>query len=376
MPDQYEGAELVGQSGRTYLTVSPLGQPNVWTAVAKDDYSNIFVIKSPSESDNPDSSWPLFVHEMIMHELFKDSLHIRGQIDRIPPGEGTDTPPMLVLELLETTVWKARTERPFSREEIVAVLQATLLALEQIHAQGLVYGDLKMENIMLSGFDADNISDGSNFVVKLADLGTVIPPSRGTCQPLVYRAPEVYFKEEITPAADIWALGLIYTHLLEAQGNLSKAGLYDEFIGEEGDMSILEHHIRSALASDYDLHHHPYYEGCPLPERRESHPKGGHWDALRIRGLEELDVAFIRSVMKADPSKRPSAKMILDSQWIKSGLLARQFKDMGLDGVSDNSLSHFHLPDLRFEPFAFDTIFAPDSSPDRGDHLSADSVDT
>ncbi|CAK4025394.1 hypothetical protein TI39_contig5956g00003 [Lecanosticta acicola] len=270
-----------------------------------------------------------------MHELFRDSTHIRKQVDRIPPNQGAESPPMIVLEILETTVWKARMERPFSRQEIVAIIKGTLLALQDIHAQGLVYGDLKMENIMLNGFDADEVSDGGGFVVKLGDLGTVMPPASGICQPVVYRAPEVFFKQEITPAADLWALGLIYTHLLEAQSNFGKTGLYDELLASSDDASKLEEKVRSALANDYDLQHHPYYKDAALPQRDDSHPKGSHWAALRSRGLEELDVAFLQQVMKADPTTRPSARMILRSQWIEGGLLARQFKPMGSEESED-----------------------------------------
>ncbi|EGP86792.1 uncharacterized protein MYCGRDRAFT_44256, partial [Zymoseptoria tritici IPO323] len=132
-----EGAEFISEAGKTYLAVSSLGQSNVWTAVEKDDMSNIVVLKAPSDNDIP-GQWPRFQHEMIMHELFKNSKNIRRQVDRIPPTpEGS--PPILVLEITETTLWGARTKRPFSRGEIVATMKGILLSLQEVHEHGLVY---------------------------------------------------------------------------------------------------------------------------------------------------------------------------------------------------------------------------------------------
>lgn len=336
-----EGAELTSESGKKYLVVESLGQANVWTGVehaASGDVntSNVVVLKAPSEDDGSET-WPRFVHEMIMHELFRESRHIRRQIDRIPPVKEKGSPPVLVLEIFQTTLWQARARRPLARLEIVAIMKGILEALKDVHANGLVYSDLKMENVMVNGFDSQTESDGSCLNVKLGDLGTVMYPATGTAQPIAYRAPEVFFKDEISPAADIWAVGLIYSHLLEAQNNFSQTGLYDDLYFGSGLMDERVQALRHAIANDYDLRNVPYYKDCTLPYRDAEHAHGNHWEKLRKRGMEELDVAFLQRILKANPKERPSAKAILASQWFAGGLLAREFSQVETDGAGDES---------------------------------------
>ncbi|KAI7384006.1 kinase-like protein [Hortaea werneckii] len=314
MPSITEGGEYTGESGKVYLAVGTLGQSNVWTAVQKDDHSNIVVLKAPSDDDT-DSSWPRFQHEMIMHELFKDCRYIRRQLDRVAPLEGQH-PPLLVLEITETTLWQARTKRPFSKDEIRSVARSMLQGLKEVHDKGLVYVDIKMQNIMLNGFNTSEQGDGSKIVAKLGDLGIVMEPIRATAQPVVYRAPEVFFKGELAQAADIWAFGLVVSHLLEAQRRFSFTGMYDDLHNGSGSMFEREQAMRSAIANDYDISQEQYYKDCALPINNSDHKPGQHWGELRSRGLDEDDVEFLKWVMAVDPRKRPTAATILGSKWL------------------------------------------------------------
>ncbi|GAB1732452.1 hypothetical protein NU195Hw_g9473t1 [Hortaea werneckii] len=314
MPSITEGGEYTGESGKVYLAVGPLGQANVWTAVQKDDHSNIVVLKAPSDDDT-DSSWPRFQHEMIMHELFKDCRYIRRQLDRVAPQKGRH-PPLLVLEITETTLWQARTKRPFSKDEVRSVAQSMLQGLKEVHDKGLVYVDIKMQNIMLNGFNTSEQGDGSKIVAKLGDLGIVMEPIRATAQPVVYRAPEVFFKGELAQAADIWAFGLVVSHLLEAQRRFSFTGMYDDLQNGSGSMFEREQAMRSAIANDYDISQEEYYKDCALPINNSNHKPGQHWDELRSRGLDEDDVEFLKWVMAVDPRKRPTATAVLGSKWL------------------------------------------------------------
>ncbi|TKA21838.1 hypothetical protein B0A50_08507 [Salinomyces thailandicus] len=314
MPAITEGGAYTGESGKTYLAVGPLGQANVWTAVQNDEHGNIVVLKAPS-TDDTGTSWPQFQHEMIMHELFKDCSYIRRQVDRVAPSE--NSPPLIVLEIFETTLWQARTKRPFSKDEVRSVARSILHGLQEVHDKGMVYVDIKMQNIMINGFDTSKDGDGSRLEAKLGDLGIVMEPMRGaTTQPIVYRAPEVFFKGELTPAADIWAFGLVVSHLLEAKQRFANTGLYDDLHVGKGSLFEREQAMRSAIANDYDIDGEEYYKDCALPVRNPSHDPGQHWDQLRKRGLSEEEVSFLQWVMKVDPRERPSAKVILQSKWL------------------------------------------------------------
>lgn len=313
-----EGAEYTGETGKTYLAVAPLGQSNVWTAVENNtspsEDPHVVVIKEPG-TDDTRPGWPNFQNEMVMHELLKDSPAIRQQVDRIPPTEGGN-PPMLVLEITETTLWSARTKRPFTLSELKSVTKDALVGLRDVHDKGLVYADLKMENIMVDGFDVHKPSDPEQLTATLGDLGILMEPANGKVQPIVYRAPEVYFKGDITPKADIWGWGLIYCHLLEARSRFSKTGLYDDLNTGNGTMFEREEAVRSAVSNDYKLQNNISYSGFPLPQNDSRKGKGDQWELLRGRGLEDGEVDFLRWVLRADPRKRPSAEQILQSGWL------------------------------------------------------------
>lgn len=308
-----EGSELIGESGKKYLVVQSLGQSNVWVAVDSSDMSNIVVIKEPG-ADDP-KPWANFQNELVMHELFKESDGIRKQVDRIQPTRDGE-PPMLVLEMFETTLWKARTKRPLSNLELKKVMKDALLGLKEVHDQGQVYADLKMPNILVDGFDPSKPSNPDKLQAKLGDLGIVMAPATGKVQPVSYRAPEVYFKGAITPKADIWSWALIYCHLLEAQTNFERTGHYDDFGVGDGSMQEREAVVKHAMANDYEMQSEPYFRNGPLPPNDKSHNHGDQWERLRNKGLPEGEVDFLRWVLRADPRKRPSADDILETGWL------------------------------------------------------------
>lgn len=313
-----EGAKLTGETGKTYIAVSPL-QSNVWTAAEKKDDPNdpyrVVIIKEPGEVDTQ-PGWPSFQNEMVMHEVFKDSPGIRQQIDRIPPTKPGD-PPMIVLEITETTLWIARTKRPWSLAEIKKVAKDVLLGLRDVHAQGLVYADLKPQNIMVDGFNAESEAKDDHLQAKLGDLGLVMEPMNGKVQPITYRAPEVYMRGDITSRVDVWGWGLIYCHLLEARTRFSQTGLYDDLETKTGGMAEREEAVKSALTNDYKLMNDPVYSDVSLPQNDPNKHKGDQWELLRSRGLEDGEVDFLRWVLRADPYQRPTVDQILECGWLE-----------------------------------------------------------
>jgi len=221
---------------------------------------------------------------------------------------------MLVLEITDTTLWGARTKRPFTLAELKSVTKDALTGLRQVHDQGLVYADLKMQNIMLDGFDANaRESKMGDLHASLGDLGIVLEPMKGTVQPVSYRAPEVFFKKDVTQKADIWGWGLIYCHLLEARKRFEYTGLYDE---TSGTMPEREAATAHAVANDYGLFSNKSYAGVPLPRNDKAIGAGDQWELLRKRGLEDGEVDFLRWVLRADPKERPSAAQILETGWL------------------------------------------------------------
>lgn len=174
-----------------------------------------------------------------------------------------------------------------------------------------------MQNILLSGFEEQPneraVVGDSKITTKLGDLGIVMEPAKGLVQPIIYRAPEVYFRNEISPAADIWSWGLIYCQLLEAQAAFNKYGIYDELlIGNQGQK---ERSVERAIAHDFGLGTLDYYDGCRLPYRDNTHYEGQQWDKIVEKGVPEKEVQFLKWVLNPIPTDRPSAQDILNSGW-------------------------------------------------------------
>ncbi len=100
----------------------------------------------------------------------------------------------------------------FSESETVRIGGQIAAALQYAHQQGILHGDVKPENILLT----------AQGVAKLADFGTAEALSR-TVSPeqarevlgtIAYLAPEVLQGSQATPASDVYSLGLTMYEML------------------------------------------------------------------------------------------------------------------------------------------------------------------
>ncbi|PYI04743.1 kinase-like protein [Aspergillus sclerotiicarbonarius CBS 121057] len=309
------GLRLVGQNGTMYTLLSPLARrnhPHVWRACQSDNERDEIIIKHPPDDTDPEKR--SFQREMNMQKLFKPSRFIRKMTDTIPAS--SDLPEMMVLEPFEKTLWSARTKRPLAIWEIKYIMKATLLGLQEIHKQGLVYCDFKMENVLLNGFNNDAATEDQEVVgrmrVKIADLGSVMAPDRGDVTSLTYRSPEVYFKKPWTSAIDIWAWGIVYFHLIQAQINFSAPGIYDSII-KNTTLAQKAKAVQASQIHDFNLQENEYFEGCDFSVVKEVDLafEEEHWtDRLIARGVPEYDVVFLYAVLEPDPTKRMIAEDI------------------------------------------------------------------
>jgi formylglycine-generating enzyme required for sulfatase activity/tRNA A-37 threonylcarbamoyl transferase component Bud32 len=150
--------------------------------------------------------------------------------------------PYIVMELLrgEELADVAARIGPMPLGDVAEVLAQVGHALEQAHAQGIVHRDLKPENIFL----ALSKRRDASFTAKVIDFGIakLVADSQGTgTQPLgtpLFMSPEQTDRRgKISPATDVWALGLITFKLitakdfwLEAQGDGSLPVLLREIV--------------------------------------------------------------------------------------------------------------------------------------------------
>ena len=130
--------------------------------------------------------------------------------------------PWLAMELLvgENLTEALDRRGPFSPEEMVAVLAQVCHALGAAHDAGIIHRDLKPDNIFL----AETHRANQTFMVKLLDFGIakLVEAARGTNtgglgSPLWMAPEQTERSATITPATDVWALGLVAFRMLTNQ---------------------------------------------------------------------------------------------------------------------------------------------------------------
>ncbi|MGO8995703.1 MAG: bifunctional serine/threonine-protein kinase/formylglycine-generating enzyme family protein [Polyangiaceae bacterium] len=127
--------------------------------------------------------------------------------------------PWLAMELLvgEDLARHVETRGPMPLGEAALVLDQVGHALSAAHQAGIVHRDLKPENVFLAQTRRANES----FIVKLLDFGIakVVEEARGTNtgvmgSPLWMAPEQTEHHATITPATDVWALGLVAFYML------------------------------------------------------------------------------------------------------------------------------------------------------------------
>lgn len=136
-----------------------------------------------------------------------------------PRGDGART--YLVTELVDGPTLRQRLNRNLCTPEEVRILGARLAdVLAYLHSVGIVHRDVKPANVLLPGYGESDLERA-----KLTDLGVAIrlEDTRVTVEGSVvgtatYLSPEQVRGAAITPATDIYALGLV---LLEAMAGVA-----------------------------------------------------------------------------------------------------------------------------------------------------------
>jgi serine/threonine protein kinase len=127
--------------------------------------------------------------------------------------------PYIVMELLEGETLAALAERaaPLPPAQVAELFLQLCHALAAAHAVGVVHRDLKPENV----FVATSQRPGVPFTVKVLDFGIaklVADAGTKSTEPLgtpLWMSPEQTQPDQpVTPASDVWALGLLAFYLL------------------------------------------------------------------------------------------------------------------------------------------------------------------
>jgi serine/threonine-protein kinase len=131
----------------------------------------------------------------------------------------------IVMEYVEGESLRGALSRsgPFPILEALAIADQVCGAVEAAHRQGVIHRDLKPENILLKrtgeGLTVKVVDFGLAKIAgtSVTDSGQVVTAAGEFFGTPAYMAPEFYTGEEITEAADIYALGIILFEMLTGQ---------------------------------------------------------------------------------------------------------------------------------------------------------------
>jgi eukaryotic-like serine/threonine-protein kinase len=206
--------------------------------------------------------------------------------------------PYLAMERLYGETLGCRLERgPLSRHEAFDVLIELCQILAAAHHAGVVHRDLKLDNVFVL-----DPSSGAGRRVKLVDWGV----ARVLCEDdpmhgmivgtLTYVAPEQARGDDITPAADIYSLGVLAYQLLLGRPPFRA----------DSDLGMIQHHLRSEPPS-------PMRWWPDIPDQLEAllvgmlakHPE-------RRPSLEEIEDVLSAARMPAPPHRPRRDRLAFD----------------------------------------------------------------
>lgn len=155
-----------------------------------------------------------FVWEARVAELVSGQPGLPEVLDSGFTGTGH---PYLVTKLYRhgTLERRVRVGRPLRPDEVVAAGRQLATALDALHQNGVVHGDVKPENVFVDDDDTLVLGDlGAAWVHTLAGPAASPTPA--------YAAPEVWLGRAPTAASDIYSLGL--TLMFAATGRVPRVG--------------------------------------------------------------------------------------------------------------------------------------------------------
>ena len=124
---------------------------------------------------------------------------------------------LLVMEMLTGgTVWSKFTTTGLTNAEACGIVMATAGALQAAHGRGILHRDIKPENLMFSGSGALKVTDFGIAAVVGGDQ-TLANENGEVIGTPAYMAPEQALGQALSPATDVFAVGVLLYELLTGQ---------------------------------------------------------------------------------------------------------------------------------------------------------------
>lgn len=141
----------------------------------------------------------------------------------------------LVTELVTGGSLRERVAGGLCALEVGLLLLPVTRALGAAHRGGIVHRDVKPDNILLDDHERELVVKLMDFGVALAQSEPRITTDKSVSGSIAYMAPEVLREGLITPAADIWSLGMTFFELLQGKhpfGQRQVGPLVRQILGE------------------------------------------------------------------------------------------------------------------------------------------------
>jgi serine/threonine protein kinase len=203
-----------------YFVQQELGRGGIGTVYLARDKPELMsrrVVVKVLHEDSLKNEWIVQKFRQEVESLTR--LDDPGVVGIIDAGTLEDGSPYLVMQFVEgASLRRQLGQGVMSFERVAAVMRQAGRTLEVAHASGIIHRDLKPENIML------RTAAGGDVQVKVIDFGiakvknSVVAPSTVTgaraVGTIAYMSPEQLSARKVTPASDIYALGVVAYEML------------------------------------------------------------------------------------------------------------------------------------------------------------------
>ncbi|KAI0997085.1 hypothetical protein K3495_g11102 [Podosphaera aphanis] len=259
--------------------------------------------------------------------------YIRPMIDEI---DGLVDPNSIVLRYLDDHLYDVSGSKKLNLKEVKYVSRIMLKALNMLHENGYIHGDMKLHNVLVDLTTSNDDNGDIRFTnVALADLGQSLPVDHkfakegyGFGSP-VWRSPESILGLPWNTSTDIWSFGLCVIGLLAGRYyNIMKP-----FDDTETDSNTTDLYFYGRVLRQHNLYFGPFEssftelagEGEPkeriepivkyLSTKMKLLDRLGFLYFGMVNDIKKEEVEFIIRVMKLDPRDRLTARELLLDKW-------------------------------------------------------------
>eukprot|EP00198_Chlamydomonas_reinhardtii_P010965 XP_001700302.1 predicted protein [Chlamydomonas reinhardtii] len=211
--------------------------------------------------------------------------------------------------------WEVGRRGYFTPGRMQSIARQVLQALAFLHANQVIHADIKPENILVKNY--------TKCSVKVIDLGCSIYNSEAHLSHYVqsrsYRAPEVMLGLPYDGRIDIWSLGCVMAELATGQvlfPNVSEAAMMARLVGMLGELPPYMLQEGQYAGAFFTKSGRVYERDAESGLFQLLAPKRTTLQA-RLASPDRGMLHFIRHLLVADPSKRPTAEQALRHPWLQ-----------------------------------------------------------